>query len=128
MVVSKLWLAGHLLPDLKPYTRKGPQGAGDKLRPWERQGAAGGSGSGGQAAVGGKQGGKAAAGGKGAGGGGGASGLPPLLEVLTSQDSISSICGSASMDALGSRASILESITAGSQVGFPPSPDGLLEL
>lgn len=125
MVVSKLWLAGHLLPDLKPYTRKGQQAARESLRPWERKGAqpaAAGSGGGGTAAGGARQGGKAA-GGNAAGGSGSASGsaldLPPLLQVLTSQDSISSLCGSASMDVMGlsSRASILESITAGSQVG-----------
>ncbi|KAL4419237.1 hypothetical protein ABPG77_010679, partial [Micractinium sp. CCAP 211/92] len=28
MVVSKLWLAGHLLPDLKPYTRREPHRQG----------------------------------------------------------------------------------------------------
>lgn len=121
MVVSKLWLAGHLLPDLKPYTRKGGPASSDARRPWERKGAAaaaapggGGAGAGGKAA-GGQPGGKAAGGKSGNGG----AELPPLLQVLTSQDSISSICGSASMDAFGggSRASILESITAGSQVG-----------
>lgn len=132
MVVSKLWLAGHLLPDLKPYTRKSQQAAASGAqRPWERAakaGAAAGSGSGGsgkgagsKAAGGRAAGGKAASGKGGSGGGssGGGTDLPPLLQVVTSQGTISSICGSASMDAVGagSRASILESITAGSQVG-----------
>lgn len=120
MVVSKLWLAGHLLPDLKPYTRRGRPGAPQAQLPWEK--------AAGAAAGGGKAGGKAAGSKAGAGAasgssdGSGGAGLPPLIDVVTSQSSIASIgtslCGSASMDAAaGSRSSILDSITAGSQVG-----------
>ena len=118
MVVSKLWLAGHLLPDLKPYTRRGRPAGPEAQRLWER--------AGGAAAPGAKAGSGKTGGGKAGSGGGGDSGgsadLPPLIELVTSHSSIASIgtslCGSTSMDSgPSSRASILESITAGSQVG-----------
>lgn len=105
MVVSKLWLAGHLLPDLKPYTRRETRhqdGAGLAAR------ALAAAGSGDAARAGG--GGDAAAG-----------PLPPpsLVELVRSTVSTASLGGSGSADdadaaLFASRASILESITAGS--------------
>ena len=113
MVVSKLWLAGHLLPDLKPYTRH-------ERRPEAQQqrwlGAA--SGSSGSSGAG------CAIASSGSGAGSGSADLPPLAELLLSRDSVASLggAGSGSSGSLGgeeaspvsSRASILDSITAGS--------------
>lgn len=124
MVVSKLWLAGHLLPNLKPYTRRETAAPSGEARLWERAAAQGAA----QGAAGkpagkptGKPAGSGAAPTPGGGGGAASSGsadLPPLRELLTSQGTVSSLTGSSgSMEEASSRSSILDSITVGSQVG-----------
>lgn len=105
MVVSKLWLAGHLLPDLKPYTRREPH----------RQGSTSTTAGLAKLAL-------AAAGGGGGGGPGGAAATaatPPLAELVRSTVSGASLGGSGSVDEANAalvapQASLVEPNAAGS--------------
>lgn len=112
MVVSKLWLAGHLHPDLKPYTRHrtDADAASEAPRVWERPAA------GKQQQQGkGTRGTRASTLG-GSTGSVGSAELPPLAQLLTSAGSVASMGASGgSLDYIASsRSSILESITVGS--------------
>ena len=117
MVVSKLWLAGHLLPDLKPYTRRSQRGGSADAGPrsWERQAVVQGAG---------KSQGAAAQGGSGGGGGSGRADLPPLVQLVTSDATLSTLGGSLEELGSASAGSLLGSLGAGGQVGrrWKPRP------
>ncbi|KAL4422348.1 hypothetical protein ABPG75_008545, partial [Micractinium tetrahymenae] len=108
MVVSKLWLAGHLLPDLKPYTRRERREAHRHQGSKPTQGGLAATGSSGEAAA------------VAVPDGGAAPRQPPssLAELVRSTVSAASLGGSGSADdndaLFDSRSSILESVTAGS--------------
>ena len=137
MVVSKLWLAGHLLPDLKPWTRRRHGGSSSSSSSSKPLSTSGGGGAGGSASSSGSGDGarsweRPRAGSKGGKGAAAAPppspDLPPLVAVLTSAASVTSLgsTSAASLDcpegggsggsggARSSRSSMLDSLTAGS--------------